>query len=357
MIIQVKHHLGEYPVYIGADLLANPQTWLSHIKGRQVMMISNQSIAANFLPLLHHHFKHLQCDQFVLADGESSKNWQNLQQIWDALISQGHRRDTTLVAIGGGVVTDITGFAAACYLRGVNYISIPTSLLAQVDAAIGGKTAINHPRGKNLIGAFHQPQAVIIDTHSLRSLPERHFRAGLAEIIKAALIQDQIFFHFLENNSAAILARDEKILTQIIYRACQIKAHIVMQDERENQQRALLNFGHTFGHAIECVFDFKDYLHGEAVAIGMVLAARLSLTETGLTVAEFDRIVALLDKLTLPCHLPPTIDSEKLLQAIYQDKKNSHQGLNFILLTKIGQSIIKSIQPEILKPLALPSPS
>ena len=271
--------LGErsYPIYIGENIASDGALFAKHIVSRQTLVVSNETVAALYLEPITKALRNYQCDVLLLPDGEQYKNLTVLNKIFDMLLEKKHQRSTTLLALGGGVICDMTGFAAACYQRGVAFIQIPTTLLAQVDASIGGKTAVNHSLGKNMIGAFHQPRCVIVDINTLQSLPDREYRAGVAEIIKAALICDAEFFVWLEQNSAKILAKDKVALVYAIARACEIKASIVAADETETEGvRALLNLGHTFGHAIEQVFGYGQWLHGEAVAMGLVLAADLS---------------------------------------------------------------------------------
>ena len=338
--IQAEHAGGRYPIYIGENLLQQTELLQQHIVGHQVLLVSNACVAPLYLAPIQQACAQYQCDEVILPDGEAFKNITYFQAILDTLINQHHHRDTTLIAVGGGVVGDMTGFAAACFQRGVNFIQIPTSLLAQVDSSIGGKTAINHPGGKNLIGAFHQPQAVIIDLNTLTSLPQREFNAGLAEIIKAALIQDANFFSWLEQNLVGILGKDREKLAYMIAQSCRIKRDIVAQDEKEHGVRALLNFGHTFGHAIENSLGYGVWLHGEAVAIGMRMAANLSkrmglIDETAVT-----RINIVLDQADLPQVLPSQLNCDRLHAAMQGDKKILANRLRFILLEKIGSGII-----------------
>ncbi len=338
--LTVTHKNGEYPILIGANLLDNGQNIRSFVAGNQVMIVTNETVSKLYLAKVHSQLTEFQCNTLVLPDGEAYKTLETMNKIIDALLAQHHHRDTTLIALGGGVVGDMTGFAAACYQRGVNFIQIPTTLLSQVDASIGGKTGVNHPLGKNLIGAFHQPQAVIIDINTLNTLPDREYRAGIAEIIKAALILDAEFFDYLETNMPALLARDPAVLMYSIKTACQIKRDVVMQDEKEHGVRALLNFGHTFGHAIENNLGYGQWLHGEAVAMGMILAADLSKQLNWLSAAETERIYAVIKQAGLPTQCPSTLKCAKLMSAMLDDKKVLANQLRLILLKAIGHAVI-----------------
>ncbi|MFI4954702.1 MAG: 3-dehydroquinate synthase [Gammaproteobacteria bacterium] len=326
-----------YPIYIGPDLLHQPEYLQKHIHGKQVMIVSNTQVAPLYLATVQNALTNYQCDSIILPDGESYKTWEQLSTIFTALIEHQHHRSTTLIALGGGVIGDMTGFAAAVYMRGVNFIQIPTSLLAQVDASVGGKTAVNHPLGKNMLGAFYQPQCVIIDPLMLNTLPKRELHAGLAEIIKHAIIADPAFFTWLEQHIEALLALDMTYLQYAIERCCQIKAHIVEQDEREQNIRAWLNFGHTFAHAIETLTEY-EWLHGEAVGAGMVLAAQLSQQLGDFSAENVARITQLIQRAQLPTALP-AFSAEEYLNVMQRDKKNV-MGITFILLHDLGQPFI-----------------
>lgn len=330
-----------YPIYIAASLLNHSALLQRHIHGQQVMIISNETVAPLYidkiLPFLNQNY---QCNHLLLPDGEAHKNFYSFSQILDALAMNKHHRDTTLIALGGGVVGDITGFAAACYHRGVHFIQIPTTLLAQVDSSIGGKTAINHSMGKNLIGAFHQPKAVIIDTDTLATLPEREFHAGLAEMVKAALISDKKFFSWLSDNIKSVIAREPKALIYAIEQACLIKCNIVTEDEKEQGVRALLNLGHTFGHAIEQNLGYGKWLHGEAVAVGILMAAHLSNHLGWLSAKELTQIQDIFTQTKLPLKLPSEIKCDKLLAAMEGDKKVLGNQLRLILLKSIGHAVV-----------------
>lgn len=343
LLVETKN--TTYPLYIGEHLLSQPSLFIPHIQGKQVLIVTNSTIGNLYLPQLISALVDKEVHQVILPDGEQYKTLDTLSRVFDALIAKQHRRSSTLIALGGGVIGDMTGFAAACYQRGVNFIQIPTTLLAQVDSSIGGKTAINHPKAKNMIGAFHQPQAVIIDTSTLKSLPQREFVAGLAEVIKHALIRDAAFFSWLQQHMPQILARDPAVLEDMIYQSCQIKAAIVAADEKETGERMLLNFGHTFGHAIEAVLGFGTWLHGEAVAVGMVLACQLSEREGLIDAQVTQQVIALLTAASLPTALPGNVSPRAMQQEMQHDKKAADTGLRFILLNKIGQaSIIENIK-------------
>lgn len=326
-----------YPIYIGSDLLSEKDLLQKHVVGEQVMIVSQPPVASHYIEKIKAAFVNHHCDEVIIDDGEANKTLSTWQRILSELIKKHHHRDTTLIALGGGVTGDITGFAAACYQRGVNYIQIPTTLLAQVDASVGGKTAVNLPNGKNMVGAFYQPKAVFIDINTLNTLPEREFRAGIAEIIKAALLYDESFFCWLEENLSLLLAKDNAKLTEAIERAVQVKANIVAADEKEQTGlRALLNLGHTFAHAIETVTEYKMFLHGEAVAIGLCLAAKLSFQRGTLSEDEANRIINIITAVKLPTQIPSSTNREQLLAAIKLDKKISDGKLVFILLDGIG---------------------
>lgn len=332
-----------YPIYIGENLLQNAALFRHYVKGRQIMIITNKTITPLYLKPLKTISHGLQCDIFILPDGEKYKDLTHWRLILNELAAHNHHRDTTLIALGGGVIGDITGFAAACYQRGVDFIQVPTTLLAQVDASIGGKTAVNLPEGKNLIGAFHQPKAVIIDLATLRTLPDREFKAGISEIIKAALIYDDKFFDKLEKNLPYLLQRDPNLLQEVIKRACEIKRDIVITDEKEiHGKRTLLNLGHTFAHAIERLLDYNGCLHGEAVAIGLILAAEFSHQQKFLDSATVKRIHHLLKQIPIPTSLPEAIEYNALLSTMHMDKKVLNKRLRLVLLKRIGEAVISN---------------
>lgn len=328
-----------YPIHIGTGLL--DQALLKpHIAGRQVMVVSNETVAPLYLERLHAQFAGLEVADVILPDGEQYKDMAHLNRIFDALLGARHNRTTTLVALGGGVVGDMTGFAAACYQRGVNFIQVPTTLLSQVDSSVGGKTGVNHPQGKNMIGAFHQPVAVLIDTEVLQTLPERELSAGLAEVIKYGLIYDNAFFTWLEANMAALRARDNDALTYAIYRACEIKAEVVAQDERESGIRALLNLGHTFGHAIETAQGYGNWLHGEAVGTGMLMAADLSARCGWIDADDVARTRRLIEAAGLPVQAPADMNPDQFVALMSVDKKVLDGRLRLVLLHAIGDAVV-----------------
>ena len=340
IILTATYPGGEYPLLIGQNLLHQPKKLQHSVQGQQVMIVSNETVAPLYLDKVQAAFGHIQCDNVILPDGETFKTLASVGKIWDALAENHHHRDTTLIALGGGVVGDMTGFAAACYHRGVDFIQIPTTLLAQADASVGGKTAVDHRCGKNLIGAFHQPRAVIMDVETLVTLPDRAYRAGLVEIIKAALIRDANFFTWLEDHLMDLLKKDLGIISQTLKKACQIKCDIVAADEKEQGQRALLNLGHTFGHAIEQSLHYAGWLHGEAVALGILMAADLSIINSGLKAEDRKRIQDILTQIQMPDHLPEKIKCDTLLSALWSDKKVMNNQLHFITLHAIGEAII-----------------
>tara|TARA_R110002110_G_scaffold205066_7_gene417230 strand:+ start:380747 stop:381835 length:1089 start_codon:yes stop_codon:yes gene_type:complete len=330
-----------YPVYIGRDLLTDPELLSRHIVGSQVVVVSNETVAPLYMDkVLNALGQRSLVTEVVLPDGEQYKTLQTLEQIFDRILTDKHSRSTTLVALGGGVVGDMTGFAAACYQRGVNFVQIPTTLLAQVDSSVGGKTAVNHPLGKNMIGAFYQPQAVLIDTNTLQSLPAREFAAGMAEVIKYGLICDAPFYRWLLEEAPRLLAREEAALAEAIERSCASKAQIVAQDEREGGVRALLNFGHTFGHAIEAAQGYGNWLHGEAVAAGMVLAATLSARRGWLDPADVVVLESLLRDLHLPVRPPQDMSADSFLEYMARDKKVLDGRMRLILLRGVGAACI-----------------
>lgn len=331
-----------YPIHIGQGLLNQPERLLPHIHGKHVMLVSNTTVAPLYLDRVQALLTNTNhtVDTVILPDGEQYKNLTVLNHIFDALLEQRHDRKTTLIALGGGVIGDMAGFAAACYQRGVNFIQIPTTLLAQVDSSVGGKTGVNHPQGKNMLGAFWQPQVVLADTETLDTLPDRELRAGLAEVIKYGLLGDFEFFTWLESNIELLSARDPAALAYAIHRSCQDKADIVAQDEREAGQRALLNLGHTFGHAIETATSYTQYLHGEAVAIGMCMAADLSARLNWISQADAERAIKLIDQAGLPTQLEANISADTFLTLMGHDKKVADGQLRLVLFKRIGQSVL-----------------
>lgn len=335
--------LGErtYPVYIGRDLLDDSNLLAQHIAGSQVVIISNETVAPLYVERVRSALGARQLiTEIVLPDGEQYKSLDTLSVIFDRVMADKHSRNTTFVAVGGGVVGDITGFAAACYQRGVNFVQVPTTLLAQVDSSVGGKTAVNHPQGKNMIGAFYQPQAVLIDINTLQTLPAREFSAGLAEVVKYGLISDEPFYRWLQEHMSRLLAREEAALAEAIERSCATKAQVVAADEREGGIRAILNFGHTFGHAIETGQGYGKWLHGEAVATGMLLALDLSARRGWIDSGEVDDFRELLLGMHLPVAAPDNMDAETFLSLMAHDKKVIDGKLRLILLQSIGAACI-----------------
>jgi len=331
--------LGErsYPIVIGAGLLDGGYDLTKHLVGTRCLVVTNGTVAPLYLEKLKACLGDSSVDVIELPDGEEHKTVATVESILDRLVESKAGRDVTIVALGGGVVGDIAGFAAACYMRGVAFVQVPTTLLAQVDSSVGGKTGVNHRGGKNLIGAFHQPRAVLIDTNTLVTLPEREYRAGMAEVIKYGAIIDRGFFDWLERNMGGLADKDSDMLSYAIERSCEIKADIVAQDEREAGKRALLNFGHTFGHAIENSLGYGEWLHGEAVGVGMLMAARLSGIEAG----EFTRLRDLLAAAGLPVD-PPAVAGDTLRQAMQLDKKVQANRLRFVLLRALGDAYVTS---------------
>ncbi|MBV0934328.1 3-dehydroquinate synthase [Marinobacterium weihaiense] len=338
--------LGErsYPIHIGQNLLDQPLLG-PFIKGRQVMVVSNETVAPLYLDRLRAQLGGFQVDTVILPDGEAYKDLDHVNRIFDALLSKRHNRTTTLVALGGGVVGDMTGFAAACYQRGVAFIQVPTTLLSQVDSSVGGKTGVNHVLGKNMIGAFHQPQLVLADTAVLSTLPERELSAGLAEVIKYGLIHDADFLIWLEQNMPALRQRDPEALACAIYRSCEIKAEMVALDERESGVRALLNLGHTFGHAIETDQGYGQWLHGEAVGAGTMMAADLSARLGWLDQADLDRVRRVLEAAGLPILPPDSMSADRFLELMAVDKKVIDGSLRLVLLKQLGQAVVTADFP------------
>ncbi|GAB3104998.1 3-dehydroquinate synthase [Aestuariicella hydrocarbonica] len=329
-----------YPIYIGEQLLGDPQWLRPHIRGQQVCIVTNETIAPLYLERVKAALTDLTVSCVILPDGEAHKTLQVLSSIYDRLLEDRHNRTTTLLALGGGVVGDMTGYAAASYQRGVDFIQIPTTLLSQVDSSVGGKTGVNHPLGKNMIGAFHQPNAVIIDTSVLQSLPARELSAGIAEVIKYGLISDEPFYRWLEEHMERLMACEPEALAYAIERSCQNKANVVAQDEREGGVRAILNLGHTFGHAIENSQGYGNWLHGEAVAAGMVMAVDLSVREGHLPAAEVERLKRLLARAKLPLCPPENMTEDEFLKLMAVDKKVLDGQLRLVLLQSVGQAVV-----------------
>ena len=344
--------LGErsYPIYIGAGVMGQHELLRSAIAGREVMIVSNETVAPLYLEPLMKSLDGLKVDSVILPDGEKFKTLEYLDRIFDGLLQARHSRKTTLIALGGGVVGDMTGFAAACYQRGVDFIQVPTTLLSQVDSSVGGKTGVNHRLGKNMIGAFHQPQAVLIDTNSLRTLPPREMAAGMAEVIKYGAIQDADFLGWLEQHADSLMALDESLIAEAIERSCRCKAEVVAADERETGLRATLNFGHTFGHAIETFTGYSKWLHGEAVGAGMVMASDLSRRLGWLSQQEHERLTALIHRCGLPVTPPEGMTPEDFMELMAVDKKVISGQLRLVLLQGLGRAVVTAdFDPQILR--------
>ena len=341
---QVSIALGDrsYAISIDAGLLSLGSAWQGLPRAATALIVTNETVGPLYAADLQHSLSahYPKVLTLSLPDGEAYKTWETLQSIFDVLLENACDRKTVLFALGGGVVGDITGFAAACYMRGVPFVQVPTTLLSQVDSSVGGKTAINHPVGKNMIGAFYQPERVVCDLHTLQSLPARELSAGLAEVIKYGPIADMAFFDWIETNLDALLQRDPQALAYAVQRSCEIKAYVVGQDERESGLRAILNFGHTFGHAIEAGLGFGEWLHGEAVGCGMVMAAQLS-HRLGLVDAAFtERLTALIARAALPT-VGPDLGVEAYLHHMRVDKKAEAGDIRFVLIDPPGTAVVR----------------
>lgn len=339
--------LGErsYPIFIGQGLLQQAQLVTPYIHGKSAVVVSNTTVAPLYLNAVTALLTGLKHSAVILPDGEAYKNLDTLNQIYTHLLENKADRKTTLLALGGGVIGDMCGYAAASYQRGVNFIQIPTTLLAMVDSSVGGKTGVNHPLGKNMIGAFHQPKAVVIDTDTLNTLADRELSAGLAEVIKYGLIRDADFLHWLDAHMDELLARDPEALTYAIYRSCQHKADVVAADERESGQRALLNLGHTFGHAIEAGMGYGQWLHGEAVATGMVMAAELSQQLGWLSGDDVAYVRYLLQRARLPVDPPPQLAGDAFMRYMAVDKKVLDGTLRLVLMRSLGEAVVTADFP------------
>ncbi|CAB1274241.1 3-dehydroquinate synthase [Candidatus Nitrosacidococcus tergens] len=334
-----------YPIYIGSNLLYQKSLLDRHIGGSEIVIVTNETIAPLYLSRVVNHLRDYRCTEIILPDGEQYKTLEGITPIFDKLLKNKFSRSTTLIALGGGVIGDMAGFAAACYQRGIPFIQIPTTLLAQVDSSVGGKTGVNHPLGKNMIGAFYQPLCVLADINTLNTLDERQFKAGIAEIIKYGLIQDFNFFLWLENHIDQLLARNQDILIQAIERSCQNKAAVVAADEKESGSRATLNLGHTFGHAIETGIGYGTWLHGEAVSVGMVMAANLSHQLSWLSHHDVNRITHLLTQVGLPIQPPKEMNTQRFLELMAVDKKVANGQLRLVLLKQLGAAVVTSDFP------------
>lgn len=340
--------LGErsYPIFIGEGLLGNPELITPYIAGQQVMVVTNETVAPLYLEKLKSSLIGFQVDEVILPDGERYKNSESIDLIYSELLKKRHNRKTTLIALGGGVVGDMCGFAAATYQRGVDFIQVPTTLLSQVDSSVGGKTGINHSLGKNMIGAFHQPKVVIADTDTLKTLPERELSAGIAEVIKYGLIRDEAFLSWIEDNMSDMLACDPEVLTKVIHESCRNKAEIVAEDELESGCRALLNLGHTFGHAIEAHQGYGNWLHGEAVGTGMIMAAYMSKELGWLDEVAFQRVSEVVESAKLPIKSPESMTKNDFISYMSLDKKNLDHRIRLVLLKSVGEAFITADYPQ-----------
>ena len=345
-VIEVDLAERSYPIYIGDSLLSDEPLVNKHISSKQVLIVTNETISPLYLQRVENNLKNIDYDVLILPDGESYKSLDSLNQVITRLMEKKFSRTCTLIALGGGVIGDLTGFVAACYQRGVKFIQIPTTLLAQVDSSVGGKTAVNHPLGKNMIGAFHQPCAVYADIDTLSTLPDREFSAGLAEVIKYGIIRDKEFYDWLEENIESIMQRDNDALEYAIERSCINKAEVVAEDERESGIRAILNLGHTFGHAIETALNYKGWLHGEAVGCGMLMAADLSNRLGLINESVVERIALILERTNLPTKIHKDVTLQQMLENMKVDKKSRDGVLYLILIKDIGEAFITSDYTE-----------
>jgi 3-dehydroquinate synthase len=343
--------LGErsYPIHIGAQLLDQADLYKKHIKGTFTAVVTNETVAPFYADKVVKTLESIgqKVKLIVLPDGEAFKTWEVLQKIFDGLLENSADRKTTLVALGGGVIGDMTGFAAACYMRGIKFIQVPTTLLSQVDSSVGGKTGINHPLGKNMVGAFHQPQAVIADLDTLKTLPAEELAAGLAEVIKHGAIADSEFLSWIEKNQGALNKCDPAAMEYAVRRSCEIKSQVVAQDEKEGGIRAILNFGHTFGHAIEAGMGYGAWLHGQAVGCGMVMAADLSVRVGLLSEAEASRLRKIIEALHLPTQ-PPKLGVDRFMELMSVDKKAEGGEVRYILLNGLGQAKIQTVDDDLV---------
>lgn len=329
----------DYPIYMGANTL-DSSLWQQHIPGKQILIITNDTIAPHYLSQLQQQLSGFKTESLILKDGERYKNIDSFNAIINTLIDHQYHKDATLIALGGGVICDITGFAASCYQRGINVIHLPTSFLAQVDASIGGKTAINHPKAKNMIGSFYQPNAVVIDTNTLNTLAEREYRSAIAEIIKIALVQDADFFYWLEQHANDLLNKKPEAILHAINRSCELKAKLVEQDETDQAARALLNFGHSFGHALEQILGYSHWLHGEAVAWGMLRAAELSTLMGLLSPSNQQRIDDLISTFNIVPNTTVSFSFTDFKNTLLHDKKIKDHTLSFIVIHQIGTGVL-----------------
>lgn len=338
-----------YPIIIGDNLLHSPDIFAPYIHSQHAAIVTNDVVGPLYADLLADTLRKAGKTVHIitLPDGETEKNWHNLMTIFDEMLTHHLDRKTTIVALGGGVIGDMAGFAASTYMRGVPFIQVPTTLLAQVDSSVGGKTAINHPLGKNMIGSFYQPQAVIADTRTLLSLPEREYASGIGEIIKHGIIQDVDYFNWLEKNISGLMQKDHQIVAETVQHSCEIKANVVKQDEKEGGLRAILNFGHTFGHAIEAGLGYGVWLHGEAVGCGMVMAAVMSHHLGWIDDVTKNRIISLIKAAKLPT-VAPDLGTERWIELMQVDKKNENGQIRFILIHPLGKPVITDVPENIL---------
>lgn len=339
----------KYPIFVGFDLFKDAALFAPFVVNRQVLIISSADIAKHYLARLESTCLQAGakvCHALLIPSDEVHKTLDTVSHVWSTLISQGMHRDGIIVALGGGMIGDVAGFSAACYMRGISFIQCPTTLLAQIDAAIGGKTGVNHPAGKNLIGAFHQPLAVISDLNSLLTLGQRDYICGLAELIKYGIALDEDFFNWIEENTQGLLEREPSVLQYAVTKASTIKADVVSQDEKETNARRILNFGHTLAHALESLLDYKQLQHGEAVAIGMVAATALSVQNNSINSSLLERLILLLDKVELPSKIPSGITVVAILDKMKHDKKHINQELQWVLLNGIGKATISDCVTE-----------
>lgn len=339
--------LGErsYPIWIGQNVLQDRQKFEASIDARQVVLITNEVVAPLYADTIRQHFTDRDYHELVLPDGEATKTLHSLEAIMTFLLERRIERRACLIALGGGVTGDLVGFAAACYQRGVRFVQVPTTLLAQVDSSVGGKTAVNHPLGKNMIGAFYQPEAVFADTEVLKTLPAREYSAGLAEVIKYGLIRDCDFLDWIDTNLEGLLAADDSCIAEAVRRSCENKAAVVAADEREGGIRAILNLGHTFGHAIETAQGYGNWLHGEAVGAGMCMAAIMSKHCDWLAQAECQRVLDLVTRARLPAAPPADMTPAQFIELMGHDKKNIDGVIRLVLLRQLGQALVTSDYP------------
>jgi 3-dehydroquinate synthase len=337
-IINCKFSKEQYPVFIGDTVLTDASIWKPYLKNNEIVIITCKQVASLYLTTLQKTLSDYHPEVIVLDNGEQVKTLEQFNHIINTLLVAKHGRKTTLIALGGGSIGDLVGFVASCFLRGVDLIQVPTTLLAQVDSSMGGKNGVNNAYGKNLIGTFYHPKAVFINPNTIATLSHRDFASGLAEVVKYSLIYDSDFYNWLAENIKLINQQHQLIIQEMIYRTIKIKLAIVLEDEYDNNKRAICNFGHSFGHAIERFFDYKKYLHGEAVAIGMAIASKISYQLESLTIAEVNRLLTLLQQLNLPTDLPKEITINKLVELMKTDKKNQYGNFNIVILSNMGEA-------------------